>query len=154
MTEHAGVLIVEGRFYTDIADEMAKGAIAELDKAGVTYRRVAVPGAFEIPAVVRYAVRAREVGADAGQFGGFVTLGCVIQGETDHYNHICRETSRALMDLSVQYSLALGFGILTCPSYELAMARASVTRGNKGAAAALACLRMMDLKRDFRLVMR
>lgn len=154
MTEQPSVLIVEARFYEDIADEIARGAIAELEKAGVAYDRISVPGTFEIPAAMRFAIRSMEAHALSRNYGGFIALGCVIRGETDHYDHICRETSRALMDLSVEQGVALGFGVLTCENREQAWARAAVDQKNKGADAALACLRMMELRREFRLVMR
>lgn len=146
------VLIVEARFYEDLADEMARGTIAVLDEAGVTYDRAAVPGTFEVPAAIRYAVRSMEIRSSTLRYGGFIALGCVIRGKTDHYDHICREASRALMDLAVNSDLALGFGILTCDTFEQARVRASVAEKNKGADAAQACLRMMELKRGFGLV--
>ncbi len=146
------ILIVEGRFYEDIADELAKGATAVLDQAGMPYERLSVPGAFEVPAAVRFALRSMEVGSESAHYAGFIALGCVIRGETDHYEHICREASRALMDLSVTYTVALGFGILTCDTYEQARARAAVDQANKGATAARTCLKMMDLKKTLRLV--
>ncbi len=148
------VLIVEGRFYEDIADELAKGATAVLDEAGMPYERLSVPGAFEVPAAVRFALRSMEVGSESAHYAGFIALGCVIRGETDHYEHICRAASRALMDLSVAYSLALGFGILTCDTYEQAWTRAAVDQKNKGADAARTCLQMMELKKTLRLVVR
>lgn len=154
MTNQPCVLIVEARFYDDIAEEMAKGAIAELEKAGVAYERIAVPGTFEVPGAIQFALRSMEIHASSHDYAGFVALGCVIRGETDHYDHICRETSRALMDLTVKRSIACGFGILTCETYDQAWERARVDRKNKGADAARACLRMMELQRRFRLVMR
>ena len=154
MTERPCILIVEARFYDDIADELARGAIAELDKAGIAYERVSVPGTFEIPAAIRFALRSMEAHALSRNYAGFIALGCVIRGETDHYDHICRETSRALMDLSVNAGIALGFGVLTCENRDQAWARAAVDQKNKGADAAIACLRMMELQREFRLVMR
>lgn len=154
MTEQPCVLIIEARFYEDIADEMARGAIAELDKAGIAFERISVPGTFEIPAAIRFALRSMEAHALSHNFAGFIALGCVIRGETDHYDHICRESSRALMDLSVNQGIALGFGVLTCENREQAWARAAVDQKNKGADAAQACLRMMELQREFRLVMR
>ena len=154
MTNQPCVLIVEARFYEDIADEMAKGAIAELEKAGVAFERVAVPGTFEVPAAIQFALRSMEMHTSSHDYAGFVALGCVIRGETDHYDHICRESSRALMDLTVQHGIACGFGILTCENDEQAWERARVDRKNKGADAARACLRMMELQRRFRLVMR
>ncbi|MBL6928329.1 MAG: 6,7-dimethyl-8-ribityllumazine synthase [Rhodospirillales bacterium] len=146
------VLIVEARFYEDISDELAKGVIAVLDAAGVGYERIEVPGTFEVPAAIRYAIQSMETDASAEQYDGFIALGCVIRGETDHYDHICREASRALMDLSIDHCAAMGFGILTCENRGQAWARAAVDRKDKGADAANACLRMMELRRKFRLV--
>lgn len=154
MTDKSCVLIVEARFYEDIADELAKGTIAVLDQAGVAHERISVPGTFEIPAAIRFAVRSMEAHAASRNYAGFIALGCVIRGETDHYDHICRESSRALMDLSVEQSVALGFGVLTCENREQAWARAAVDQKNKGADAAEACLRMIELQGQFRLVMR
>ena len=154
MADGATVMIAEGRFYEDIADELAKGAIAVLDEAGVPYIRIAVPGAFEVPAAIHFAIRSMEVGAARRRYAGFVALGCVIRGETDHYEHICREASRALMDLTTTHGIAMGFGVLTCDSYEQAWTRASPDEGNKGADAARACLAMMEIKEALRLVMR
>ena len=154
MTEKLRVLIVEARFYSDLADEMAKGAIAALDKAGILHDRVAVPGTFEVPAAIRFALRAMETHSATSNYSGFIALGTVIRGETDHYDNICREVSRALMDIAVKQSVALGFGILTCETKEQAEARADISRGDKGADAAQACLRMMDLKKELRLAQR
>ena len=154
MTEKLRVLIVEARFYSDLADEMAKGAIAALDKAGILHDRVAVPGTFEVPAAIRFALRAMETHSATSNYSGFIALGTVIRGETDHYDHICREVSRALMDIAVKQSVALGFGILTCETKKQAEARADISRGDKGADAAQACLRMMDLKKELRLAQR
>ena len=154
MTEKLRVLIVEARFYSDLADEMAKGAIAALDKAGILHDRVAVPGTFEVPAAIRFALRAMETHSATSNYSGFIALGTVIRGETDHYDHICREVSRARMTIAVEQSVALGFGILTCETKDQAETRADTSRGNKGADAAQACLRMMDLKKDLRLAQR
>ena len=154
MTEKLRVLIVEARFYSDLADEMAKGAIAALDKAGILHDRVAVPGTFEVPAAIRFALRAMETHSATSNYSGFIALGTVIRGETDHYDHICREVSRALMDIAVKQSVALGFGILTCETKKQAEARADISRGDKGADAAQACLRMMYLKKELRLAQR
>lgn len=152
MGSRPNVLIIEARFYPDIAEELAKGAIAVLERAGVSYDRHWVPGVFEVPAACRFAVRSMEAGTAIPGYSGFIALGCVIRGETDHYDHICREASRALMDLAVDYSVALGFGILTCETYEQAWVRAAVDQKNKGADAAEACLRMIELRRALHLV--
>jgi 6,7-dimethyl-8-ribityllumazine synthase len=144
MTTRARVLIVEARFYTELADQLYAGAARFLAEAGVAFERQAVPGCFELPAAIRFALGDEPLTC---RFDGFVALGCVIRGETDHYDHICREVSRALMDLSVAHRIPLGFGVLTCATYDQARTRAAVDRKNKGADAAAACLRMMELKR-------
>ena len=151
MTEPPRVLIVESRYYTEVPDQLIAGATATLDEAGLAYDRLEVPGAFELPAAVRFAVLSMEHHSAPVDFGGFIALGCVIRGETDHYDHICRETSRALMELSLEHSLALGFGLLTCETHEQAVVRAAVDQKNKGADAARACLRMMELKQQLHL---
>lgn len=140
------VLIVEARFYEDIAEQLAKGAIAVFEESGISYTRLSVPGAFELPAAIGFAADGVESGLDAVSFDGYLALGCVILGETDHYEHICRETSHGLMNLAVNRGLALGFGLLTCQNYEQARVRAAVDQKNKGAEAARACVRMMELK--------
>ena len=154
MADGSQILSAEARFYDEIADAMVTGASQVLDQAGVAYTRMAVPGTFEVPALIRFAIRSMEVGAAVQRYSGFIALGCVIRGETDHYEHICREATRALMELSTTYSVALGFGILTCDTYEQAWERADVGQKNKGAAAARACLKMMEHKRSLRLVIR
>ena len=154
MTEESRVLIVAARFYEDIAEQMVKGAAAVLDEAGVSFDQLAVPGVFEVPAAIRFAVRSIEVHSATSNYAGFIALGTVIRGETDHYEHISREASRALMDMAVQQTVALGFGILTCDTREQALARAATDQGNKGADAARACLRMMEVKKDLRLAQR
>ena len=144
MTTGARILIVEARFYTDLADQLYAGAAGVLTEAGVAFERQAVPGSFELPAAIRFALGDELLTC---RYDGFVALGCVIRGETDHYDHICREVSRALMDLSVAYRIPLGFGVLTCATYDQARVRAAVDGKNKGADAASACLRMIELKR-------
>jgi 6,7-dimethyl-8-ribityllumazine synthase len=145
------ILVVEARFYEDIADNLVAGATAVLDQAGIPYDRIAVPGVFEVPSVIRYAVRSMEVRAATRRYGGFISLGCVIRGETDHYDHVCREAARALMNLSIQYSLAHGFGILTCDTFEQAVVRADPNGKNYGGRAATACLRMIEIKKSLNL---
>lgn len=144
MTHPARVLVVEARFYEDLAEDLVEGATAVLTAAAMPFERVAVPGCFEIPAAIGFAI---QQGSGAERWLGVVALGCVIRGETDHYDHICREVSRALMDLSVTHRLPLGFGVLTCGTYGQAKERAAVMGKNKGADAARACLRMIELRR-------
>jgi 6,7-dimethyl-8-ribityllumazine synthase len=136
------ILIIEARFYGDLADEMAAGAIATLDRAGASHERIAVPGTFEIPAAIGFA-------AKSGLFDGYVALGCVIRGETTHYDYICQESARALQDFATVDGLAIGYGILTCENRDQAWVRADREQGDKGRAAVDACLAMLDLRRRF-----
>jgi 6,7-dimethyl-8-ribityllumazine synthase len=145
------VMIVEAPYYTHIADELAKGAIQALDQAGASYERVVVPGAFEIPAAISFAVEAKQKGFGRA-FDGFITLGCVIRGETTHYDHICEESARGLQDLALRHNIAIGYGILTVENEAQALARAKVDKKNKGGEAARACLAMIELKRHLGLL--
>ena len=151
MADAPHILIVEARYYAHIADELARGAIAALDAAGVSYERVAVPGALEIPAAIRFAVSAQGKGARRGRFDGYLALGCVIRGETTHYDYVCGESARGLQSLALEHGLAIGFGVLTVENEGQALARARVDKKNKGGEAANACLAMIELKRHFGL---
>ncbi len=133
------ILIVEARFYPVIADEMKAGAIAVLEEAGASYKVIEVPGALEIPASIAF-------GAKSKKFDGFIALGCVIRGETTHYDHVSTSTIRALQMLAVEKKLALGTGILTVENQEQAQKRAARDQGNKGAVAAHACLKMIAVR--------
>jgi len=150
MTMSPHVLIVEARYYAHISDELLKGALAALEQAGVSHERVTVPGAFEVPAAIKYAVEARKRAAAGARFDGFIALGCVIRGETTHYDYVCGESARGLMDLSVRERLAIGYGIITVDTIEQARARAFTNRGDKGGDAAHACLAMVALGRRWR----
>ncbi|WP_018010628.1 6,7-dimethyl-8-ribityllumazine synthase [Sinorhizobium medicae] len=138
------ILIVEARFYDDMADAMLDGAKHALDAAGATYDIVTVPGALEIPAAIAMALD----GVDEGgtEYDGFVALGMVIRGETYHFDIVANESARALMDLAVSDSLALGNGILTVENDDQAWARARRSEGDKGGFAARAALTMIELK--------
>lgn len=138
------LLIVEARFYDDLADALLEGAKAALDEAGAAYDVVTVPGALEIPAVISFALD----GAGNGGLGydGFVALGCVIRGETYHFDIVANESSRALMDLAVDEALAIGNGILTVEDDAQAWARAKRDEGDKGGFAARAALTMIALR--------
>ena len=141
MSDAAHILIVESPYYRAICDELAKGAIAALEAAGATYERIAVPGAFEIPTAVAMAM--------GKGYDGYVTLGCVIRGETSHYDYICGESARKLQDLAADHGLALGYGILTVETGEQARVRADASGKDKGGDAARTCLRMLEVKRHF-----
>lgn len=140
------VLIVEARFYDDIADELLAGATAVLQAHDCAVDVLSVPGALEIPAAIAIAL---EGAARAGRpFDAAVALGCVIRGETGHYDIVASESARALMDLSVARALPLGNGILTVETLEQALERARVTGMNKGGGAAEAALAVLRLKRQ------
>jgi 6,7-dimethyl-8-ribityllumazine synthase len=151
MDDKPHILIVEARFYDDIVDELLRGAIAVLDDAGASYERIAVPGAFEVPAAIRMAIRSLDFYSERQRFDGYLALGCVIRGETSHYDYVCGESARKLQDVACAHALALGYGILTCETAEQAWARASVDGKNKGGEVARACLQMVDVKRHFHL---
>jgi 6,7-dimethyl-8-ribityllumazine synthase len=141
------VLIVEARFYPDIADELLKGAVQALEKQGATHECLSVPGAFEIPAAIAMTLEAHRRAPPHRDFDGYLALGCVIRGETTHYDYVCGESARALMDLATQKQIALGYGILTVENGEQAWKRARVGEKNKGAGAAEACLAMIAYRK-------
>ncbi|MEM7463853.1 MAG: 6,7-dimethyl-8-ribityllumazine synthase [Pseudomonadota bacterium] len=139
------LLIVEARFYEDISDELFSGAEAELESSGATFDKISVPGCLEIPAAISMALYAAEDGGT--EYDGFVALGCVIRGETSHYDIVAGDSARALMDLSIDENIPLGNGIITCENTEQAWARARVTEKNKGGGAASAALAMIEIRR-------
>src|SRR5229473_8380158 len=147
MADARHIMIVEAPYYAHVSEELAKGAIAALDAAGASYERFVVPGAFEIPAAIRFAVEAQADGAREARLDGYVALGCVIRGETTHYDYVCGESARGLMDLSVYKKVAIGYGIVTVNNVDQAWARAATDRGDKGGDAAHACLAMVALGR-------
>ena len=149
MAEQHHLLVIEARYYQDVADELLRGATAEIEAQGATYETVTVPGVFEIPAALRIALKAMEVVGVRRRFAGYLALGCVIRGETDHYRYVSDACVRGLTDLTTQFTLALGFGVLTCDTLAQAMDRAAVDRRNKGAEAARAVFAMLELKREF-----
>ena len=136
-------LIIEARFYEDIADGLVAGATAALEAAGATFDRVQVPGAFEIPAAIAMAASGQKA------YDGYVALGCVIRGETSHYDYVCGESARGLQELAVHRHIAIGYGILTVETKEQAWARIDGHKGNKGIDAAKAAMAMSVLKKSF-----
>ena len=151
MADAPHVMLVEARFYDDIADHLVAGALAALAEAGATHERFRVPGAFEIPAAIRFALRSLDFDSARQRFDGYIALGCVIRGETTHYDYVCQESARALQDLAVRYTLALGYGILTVETRDQALRRARKDQLDRGGHAARACLAMIELKKRFRL---
>ncbi len=144
MSAGPNLLIIEARFYTDLADALAEGAIQTIEAAGGHYERVSVPGVMEIPAALSMAMTAME--NEGTLYDGFVLLGVVIRGETTHYDIVANESNRVIMDLIVDADLAVGNGILTVENSEQAWARAKVDDKNKGGAAAQAALEMIALR--------
>ncbi|WP_417483845.1 6,7-dimethyl-8-ribityllumazine synthase [Maricaulis salignorans] len=135
------ILIIAASFYRDIADALVTGASQALTKAGASFEIVEVPGALEIPGAITQAVL-----GEAG-FDGYVALGCVIRGETTHYDYVCSESARGLMDLSLR-GVAVGNGILTVENRDQALKRA--IDKDKGADVAGACLALIALRDRFR----
>jgi 6,7-dimethyl-8-ribityllumazine synthase len=134
------LLIVEARFYDDLSDALLAGAKAAIAGANATFDLATVPGALEIPAAIAMALKGGK------PYDGYVALGCVIRGETSHYDTVANESARGLMDLSVAFAVPIGNGILTVENEAQAWARARVTEQNKGGGAAEAALRMVALK--------
>ncbi|MCI5060074.1 MAG: 6,7-dimethyl-8-ribityllumazine synthase [Alphaproteobacteria bacterium] len=147
--EEPHVLIVEAPFYEDIAAMLAKGAIDVLEEAGASYDRMSVPGALEIPAAIQYAVKSLEFYTSRRRYDAFVALGCVIRGETSHYDIVAGESARGLMDLSVRHTLAIGNGVITTENKDQAIVRADPKQKNKGGLAAKAALDMLNIKGQF-----
>ncbi|MDD4615544.1 MAG: 6,7-dimethyl-8-ribityllumazine synthase [Alphaproteobacteria bacterium] len=145
------VMIVEARFYEDIADLLLLGAKRALDRVHATYEVVTVPGALEIPAAISFAIRALDYDPVRRRSEGYIALGCVLKGGTRHDEIVAFESARGLQDLAVRKVLAVGNGILTCETKEQALERADPARMDKGGGAAEACLRMLELKHKFRL---
>ncbi|HVC54470.1 MAG TPA: 6,7-dimethyl-8-ribityllumazine synthase [Stellaceae bacterium] len=134
------LLFVEAPYYAHIAALLREGAQRAAAAAGATCEFVSVPGAFEIPAAIALAARTAE------RFDGFVALGCVIRGETTHYDHICAETARSLQDLMVRDGIAAGYGILTVENEAQALVRAAPDGRDKGGEAVRACLALIELR--------
>jgi len=144
------VLIVEARFYSDLADEMLRGAVDALESFGAAYDVVTVPGALEIPGAIAMAEAGAHLPTGGGvRYDGYVALGTVIRGETYHFEIVSNESARGIMDLTVGKGLAIGNGVLTVEDEEQAWARARVSEGDKGGGAARAALTMIALKQQF-----
>lgn len=138
------ILLLEARYYRDITDMLAAGAIEALEDWGATWERVELSGAFEIPGGLRMAIA-------TSRYDGYLALGCVIRGETSHYDHICAEVARGINDLVVRYIAPVGFGVLTVETYDQARERADPARRNKGREAAIACIKMVELAATLRV---
>jgi 6,7-dimethyl-8-ribityllumazine synthase len=147
------VLIIEARFYPEIADELVNGAVAEIEARGASYERVVVPGALEIPQALAAVINARRIGYHVDPKNGFqaaVALGCVIRGETSHYEIVCNNANHWLMHAAMTHAVAVGNGILTVDSPVQAHERARGGRDGKGGDAARAALRLVEIERQAR----
>ena len=128
------ILIVSANYYKEISKNLELGASKTLKENGYEYEIINAPGCFEIPYLIK---------KNIDIFKGFISLGCIIKGDTYHFEVIANETSRKIMDLSVEFHVPIGFGILTCYDLEQAIIRSDVNQKNKGQEAALACIELL-----------
>jgi 6,7-dimethyl-8-ribityllumazine synthase len=142
----ARILVVESRFYNDISDALLAGCAKALDEAKASWDVVTVPGSLEIVPAIAIAVEAAE--KQKSPYDGVVALGCVIQGETFHFDIVAMQSARALLDYSVAHRLPCGNGIITVDNEAQAWARARLTEQDKGGDAARAALALIALKRQ------
>jgi 6,7-dimethyl-8-ribityllumazine synthase len=142
----ARLLVVEARFYDDIADMLLKGATRALKKAGAAFDRVTVPGSLEIPQAIALALEAAQ--QRGRPYDGVVALGCVIRGETSHYDIVAGESARGLMSIALAQRIPIGNGILTVDTQAQAEARARPDKWDKGGGAAEAALALVRLRRS------
>ncbi len=149
--EKPHIMVVEARFYNDVADHLLAGAKAVLERAGASYEVYTVPGALEIPAAILYAMKSLDFDAVRRRYDGYIALGTVIKGATRHHEVVGDVSTQGLQELILRHTLAIGNGILTCDTKDQAMERADIARHDRGGAAAEACLRMVELKQHFRL---
>jgi 6,7-dimethyl-8-ribityllumazine synthase len=145
------ILIIEARFHEGIADELVAGAIAEIEARGASWERISVPGCLEIPLVLASAVQSDLIPASApsSRYAGVVALGCVIRGETYHFEVVSDNANHWLMDIATKHCVPVGNGILTVETEDQAVERAKGGRDGKGGDAARACLRLVELSRQF-----
>jgi 6,7-dimethyl-8-ribityllumazine synthase len=136
------LLIVRAPYYRNVVDGLTTGANRILHESGATAEVMDVAGAFELPQAVRIALRSSR------KFDGFIALGCIVKGETDHYDFICKATMDGIMNVALQFGIALGTGLLTCDTIDQALARSNQDGHNKGAEAAAAALMQINLSRN------
>lgn len=136
------ILIIEARFYTHISDLLLEGTTRYLSNNNVAYDIINVPGALEIPSALSFAAQTHE-------YQGYVVLGCVIRGETGHYDIVCNESARGIYSVALAHDLAVGNGILTVDNEAQAIVRADPSQKNKGADAAVAALSLLELKKKY-----
>ena len=141
MERKKNILVIVSDYYKEISSNLLKETTNELVYNNLQFTTEKVTGVFEIPSIITFA---------KNKFDGYIALGCVIRGETSHYDYVCNESARALMNLSLE-GLALGYGILTCENYEQALARSISSKNviGKGLVATRACINQIDLKRKY-----
>jgi 6,7-dimethyl-8-ribityllumazine synthase len=137
------VLIVRAPYYRDVIDGLTVGAVRILTEAGATHEILDIAGAYELPQAIRLVVRGNQ------RFDAFVALGCIVRGETDHYDFICKSTMDGMMNVALQFGLCTGTGLLTCDTLAQAEARSGQDGHNKGAEAAAAALLQINAARRF-----
>jgi 6,7-dimethyl-8-ribityllumazine synthase len=146
MAERAEFAICVATFYEDLAERLVNGAVVAFSESGVSAASVyihEVPGAFELPLAASWC-------AESGRFSGVACLGVVIRGETDHYEHVCSQAARGIQDVQLRTGIPCAFGLVTCDTHEQAEARAGGDRRDQGRDAALAVLRMAELRQKLR----
>ncbi|MFT6077506.1 MAG: 6,7-dimethyl-8-ribityllumazine synthase [Myxococcota bacterium] len=136
------ILIVQAPFYQKISQMLLEGAIAQAKNHQLEYEIIDVLGAFEIPAAISFASKSKK-------YDGYLALGCVIRGETTHYDYVCQTSAQGLNELGYKENLAIGYGIITCENEDQAIARADLNQKDKGGFAVRACLKMMELQKKF-----
>ncbi len=129
------ILIVSSNYYTKISNNLEKGVFNTLNEHNIKYDIINAPGCYEIPYLIK---------KNINNYIGFIALGCIIKGETYHFEIIANDTSRKIMDLSVDYQVPIGFGILTCYNLEQALIRSDINQKNKGREATLACIKLLN----------
>lgn len=147
----ARLLVIEARYYEKIGEELWRGAEEALDAAGAAYDRIAVPGALEIPQALAASVAAGLIPrmAESAHYDGAVALGCVIRGETAHFDVVVDNANHWLMEVAIRHGVPVGNGILTVDTEAQALARAKGGASGKGGEAVQACLRLVELSRQF-----
>tara|TARA_B100000945_G_C20294950_1_gene555143 strand:+ start:354 stop:755 length:402 start_codon:yes stop_codon:yes gene_type:complete len=128
------ILIVSSNYYTDISKNLELGSKLTLEENNLDYEIINAPGCYEIPYLIK---------KNIDNYRGFIALGCIVKGETYHFELIANETSKKIMDLSINHVVPIGFGILTCYNLEQAKIRSDVNQKNKGREAALACIELL-----------
>ena len=145
MPRNAHIMLVVSKYYKEIAEELLAGSIVELKKSKSTWEIIEVPGAFEIPAAISMSINSNKKPEVNKSVDGYVALGCVIRGETSHYDYVCGETARGLQTIAIEHKVPIGFGVLTVDNKEHAEERAFVNRKNKGGEAARAVLSVLEI---------